>query len=211
MADCSEIVLPTEIPPLNCRAAPEVVPPGATLTQPDPSAVGLVARTTPALMLSEPLKRTLSPASTSTPLSFLAKPFTPLRLPVRVRAAPPTTSRLLLAIVPLWNWNARLVAKLPVARKVAAPPLLKLTTLPGAPRAPSVPAASTPVGTLMLPLKVFAALPSTTVPRPVLLRPPVPLSTPLSVSPCAMLEALAAETAKLPPPLSTIGSFSRSP
>ena len=208
---CSEIVVAMVTPPSNCNAAPGAPEPGATFTIPVPSAVDVVARTMPALMLSDPLHSALLPATTRTPLSFLENPFAPLRLPLSVRVAPPTTSMLLLDTVPFWNKKVRFVAKLVVARKVAEPAAPSLTEFAELPSAASDPAATTPAVTFTSPPKVLAALPRTTVPKPPLAKPPVPLSTPLSVSPCTRLDALAVETVKLPPVLRTMFCFSSKP
>ena len=143
--------------------------------------------------------RAFAPVSNIVPLSCLRKPFVVPSVPPNVNVWPAVTSTMLFVLVAFWKLNVRLVAKVPVARKVDAAPLPMETVFPMSPSAPSEATASTPPNTFSEPLKVLPAFPKTTAPAPVFVKPAVPLMTPFKVNPCTRLEALTLATLNEPP------------
>ena len=212
---CSEIVFATVTLPASCNALPTALELGEMFTIPLPSAEEVVARTTPALMLRVPPHVALLAERRRVPLSFLFRALVAAVKPrgeVSVRVLPVVTSRALVAAASK-NWRA--VVKLSVARNPCVAELaLSWTMLLAAPRAESMLAASIPAVMASVPLKVFAELPRTSVPRPAFLSPLTPERTPLSVRPCVISDALAVDTVNVgPPPMESnaMASLSRSP
>ena len=152
-------------PAATSREAPRLL---ATVVPepPEPRAKALVRRTTPWLTLKA-WPKVLREASTSVPVSPLATACVVFEsmLPVSVSVLPGSTR---ISLPALRVRKLRPEEKVSVARKW---PPWRLMTLPAAPRAPSLAAASTPPLMLTVPSKSLAALASSIVPAPFLMRP----------------------------------------
>ena len=166
------------------RAVLTVTPPESCTAEEDgplrlsvelPNALAADKRSEPPATLTAPAQPVFAAASSRTPLSFLVRLtvlFARVNAVLSLRTFPAVTS---IALLAWFSTKVRAVAKDPVARKPTSvvPSTFKVMELADAPKAPSEEAARTPARTSIvapLPPKVFAALVSSKVPGPDLVR-----------------------------------------
>ena len=189
---------------LSCRAAPTAFD---TTAEP-PRACAWERRTAPAATVRVPLQAELSALSSNTPLLFFCR-----LLPAAENAKGAPKVRTLFAVTSMaedapFNKTPCARVKEPVARRPWVALLAEIRRVPVAPRAPAVPTWSTPAvisRRVPRPPKLLAALLSTKVPRPALVRatPPAataaPESAPFKTRPCTLSEAEGFATVKVGP------------